>query len=70
MIEEVTIGTQDEGRGWNLKIPGMSPVLETTPGSTKWPGPDLGAHTNQVLTDLLELSEEQLNEYKEAGVIG
>ncbi|CAO3673530.1 unnamed protein product [Rhizopus stolonifer] len=70
MIEDVTVGTQEEGRGWNLKIPGMSPVLETTPGGTKWSGPDLGAHTDQVLKELLSLSEKQLQEYNQAGVTG
>ncbi|RCI03672.1 hypothetical protein CU098_007421 [Rhizopus stolonifer] len=70
MIEDVTVGTQEEGKGWNLKIPGMSPVLETTPGGTKWPGPDLGAHTDQVLKELLSLSEKQLQEYSQTGITG
>lgn len=38
MIENITIGTKEEGRGWDLKVPGMSPILRDTPGSTEWPG--------------------------------
>ncbi|KAL0089333.1 CoA-transferase family III domain-containing protein [Phycomyces blakesleeanus] len=57
MIETVTVGTVADGRGWDLKIPGMSPVLELTPGSTEWAGPDLGAHTHEVLQSVLGLSK-------------
>ncbi|KAI9023806.1 CAIB/BAIF family protein [Phycomyces nitens] len=57
MIETVTVGTAEDGRGWDLKIPGMSPVLELTPGSTEWAGPDLGAHTHEVLESVLGLSK-------------
>jgi crotonobetainyl-CoA:carnitine CoA-transferase CaiB-like acyl-CoA transferase len=46
----------------------MSPILETTPGSTEWPGPDLGAHTNEVLTGLLNLSQEKVDEYHKLGI--
>lgn len=52
----------------SYQIPGMSPILETTPGSTEWPGPDLGAHTNEVLTGLLNLSQEKVDEYHKLGI--
>ncbi|KAI8987757.1 CoA-transferase family III domain-containing protein [Mycotypha africana] len=38
MIEEVRVGTEREDGGWTVKVPGMSPILETTPGSTEWAG--------------------------------
>ncbi|KAI9243866.1 CoA-transferase family III domain-containing protein, partial [Sporodiniella umbellata] len=68
-IESVKVGTQEDGRGWDLKIPGMSPVLESTPGETKWCGPDLGAYTDEVLKEILNLSDKKLLEYKNTGVI-
>ncbi|KAI8137928.1 CAIB/BAIF family [Fennellomyces sp. T-0311] len=69
MIETVTVGTPEEGRGWELKIPGMSPVLHTTPGSTKWAGPDLGQHTAEVLEESLGLTKDEIESLKSQGVI-
>ncbi|KAL9545225.1 hypothetical protein MBANPS3_007253 [Mucor bainieri] len=68
MIEKITVGTKEDGRGWELKVPGMSPVLNTTPGSTEWAGPDLGAHTNKVLKDILGLSNQEIDELNENGI--
>jgi formyl-CoA transferase len=33
-------------------LPAISPKLSETPGSTKWLGPELGAHTEEVLLQL------------------
>ncbi|HSG24210.1 MAG TPA: CaiB/BaiF CoA-transferase family protein, partial [Azonexus sp.] len=38
--------------GKDFKIPGIVPRLSETPGSTEWIGPELGAHTEEVLTSL------------------
>ncbi|KAI9313840.1 CoA-transferase family III, partial [Dichotomocladium elegans] len=69
MIEEVTVGTEEDGRGWHIKIPGMSPVLHGTPGSTQWAGPDLGQDTVEVLSDELGLGQEELDGLRSKGVI-
>ncbi|KAI8097271.1 CoA-transferase family III [Halteromyces radiatus] len=69
MIEQVVVGTKEDGRGWKLKIPGMSPRLERTPGSTEWAGPDLGAHTAEVLGSRLGLSPQAIAELDKEGVI-
>jgi crotonobetainyl-CoA:carnitine CoA-transferase CaiB-like acyl-CoA transferase len=68
MIEEVTVGREDEGRGWQVKVPGMSPKLDTTPGSTEWAGPDLGQHTEQVLSEMLGLSANEIKELESKGI--
>jgi crotonobetainyl-CoA:carnitine CoA-transferase CaiB-like acyl-CoA transferase len=47
----------------------MSPVLDTTPGSTEWAGPDLGQHTNEILKDLLKMSDGDINALGEQGVV-
>jgi crotonobetainyl-CoA:carnitine CoA-transferase CaiB-like acyl-CoA transferase len=63
LFEEVDV----EGRP--LKIPAILPKLETTPGSTRWPGPKLGQHTDEVLTELAGLNQAELTELREANVI-
>ena len=47
----------------------MSPVLQTTPGETKWAGPDLGQNTEEVLKESLGLSKEEIESLKEQGII-
>ena len=55
--------------GESLTIPAMRPLLCDTPGRTDWPGPELGAHNNEVLGSLLGLSEEELKAMKNKGAI-
>ncbi|KAI9247687.1 CAIB/BAIF family protein [Phascolomyces articulosus] len=69
MIETVRVGKPEEGQGYDLKIPGMSPILQSTPGATKWAGPDLGQNTDEVLEDSLGLSKEEIKSLKEQGII-
>jgi crotonobetainyl-CoA:carnitine CoA-transferase CaiB-like acyl-CoA transferase len=37
----------------HLLMPGIVPRLSRTPGAIRWAGPDLGAHTAEVLAELL-----------------
>ncbi|RUS16386.1 CoA-transferase family III domain-containing protein [Endogone sp. FLAS-F59071] len=69
MVEEVKV-KKEEGKEWSVKVPGMSPVLEETPGETKWAGPDLGAHNREVLQDELGLAVIDLMKLQAKGVIG
>jgi crotonobetainyl-CoA:carnitine CoA-transferase CaiB-like acyl-CoA transferase len=39
-------------QGAPIDIPGIVPKLSATPGKTKWLGPDLGAHTEEVLASV------------------
>ena len=43
---------QVEINGKPLKIPAIIPRLSKTPGQTDWPGPSLGSHTDEVLSQL------------------
>jgi crotonobetainyl-CoA:carnitine CoA-transferase CaiB-like acyl-CoA transferase len=47
MIEQLRLpdGTQ-------MKVPGVVPKLNDTPGGTRWPGPELGEHTHETLAGL------------------
>jgi formyl-CoA transferase len=38
--------------GRTVKLPAIAPKLSATPGRTRWLGPKLGAHTDEVLTQL------------------
>jgi formyl-CoA transferase len=38
--------------GKEFRMPGIVPKLSATPGGTEWVGPELGAHTDQVLAAL------------------
>ncbi|MDE1180293.1 CaiB/BaiF CoA-transferase family protein [Paraburkholderia sp.] len=38
--------------GKSVKMPGIVPKLSDTPGQVMWQGPELGAHTASVLTEL------------------
>lgn len=38
-------------------LPAMLPVLSKTPGATKWAGPALGAHTDEVLRNELGMDD-------------
>ncbi|MEZ4452861.1 MAG: CoA transferase [Nannocystaceae bacterium] len=65
VFESVTL---PDGRP--LRIPAVLPRLEATPGRTRWIGPDLGAHTGEVLGGLLGLEDAELQRLDAAGVVG
>ena len=54
--------------GKTVKLPGIVPKLSETPGGTRWIGPELGAHTAEVLGGL-GYSAEQQADLKRRGVI-
>lgn len=59
---------QVEINGEPLKIPALLPKLESTPGGTEWPGPQLGSHTDEILASL-GLDAEHIAQLKSAGVV-
>ena len=63
MFEEVEVN------GKPLEIPAVLPKLDDTPGRTDWPGPGLGEHTDEVLTQELGLTAVELEELRGTGVI-
>ncbi|MCW8196710.1 CoA transferase [Proteobacteria bacterium 005FR1] len=60
---------QVEIDGKPLKIPAIMPKLADTPGRTEWPGGELGAHNEEVFSELLSLSEADLAKLRGKGVI-
>ena len=47
----------------------MLPVLGGTPGSTRWAGPELGQHTDEVLREELGMDEAEIAALRERGAI-
>ncbi|WP_344076540.1 CoA transferase [Luedemannella helvata] len=45
------------------------PRLSMTPGRVKWTGPQLGEHTDEVLTDVLGLATSDIDQLRASGVI-
>jgi succinyl-CoA:(S)-malate CoA-transferase subunit A/succinyl-CoA:(S)-malate CoA-transferase subunit B len=52
-----------------IPVPATLPLLSETPGAVDSLGPMLGAANEEVYSDLLGLTDEELRRYREAGVI-
>ncbi|PPQ97001.1 hypothetical protein CVT26_006410 [Gymnopilus dilepis] len=59
-----------QGSGWTVKMQGTFPVIDGVNPQPKWAGPELGAHTEEVLMQELMLSEREIGRLKEDGIIG
>ncbi|KAJ6545439.1 CoA-transferase family III [Mycena capillaripes] len=59
----------DGGEGWHVKMPGTFPQLEGCDPKPRWAGPDLGAHTDEVLMGELGLSAKEMERLREEGVV-
>ena len=53
-----------------MRIDGPPFLLSETPARVGGPGPLLGEHTDEVLSELLGSDEEELRALREEGVIG
>lgn len=60
-----TLTVSGESRG----VPAVHPRLCDTPASTLWAGPELGQHTQQVLSDWLGANAQTQSDWREQGVI-
>ncbi|ORE85017.1 CAIB/BAIF family protein [Oceanococcus atlanticus] len=55
--------------GDTVQIPAILPRLESSPGRTQWPGPALGAHSDEVLTSVLGKDSQQIAALRASGVV-
>jgi formyl-CoA transferase len=59
----------EPGERRTVRFPGVVPKLEHSPGSTRGVGPDLGAHTEEVLTGVLGLGADEVRRLRADGVV-
>lgn len=78
MVETVHISSRDHGplevntensQGWTLDISQAHPLLECDT-KTRWAGPDLGSHNEEIFSGLLGLSHEDISRMQSDGIIG
>jgi benzylsuccinate CoA-transferase BbsF subunit len=50
--------------------PGFAWKMSETPGQVHWPSPTLGQHNHQIYSQLLGLTDQEINGLEETGVIG
>lgn len=62
-FEEITVN------GNIRRVPAVHPRLSDTPATTRWAGPDLGEHTEQVLMDYLKIDVSEVDNWREQGLI-
>jgi crotonobetainyl-CoA:carnitine CoA-transferase CaiB-like acyl-CoA transferase len=54
----------------DLKMQGVFPKMSKTQGEVRWAGPDeLGAHTEEILTEVLDLTPEQITKLRQSGIV-
>ncbi len=57
-------------RWGQVKMQNIFPKLSETPGEIRWAGPEkLGQHTEEVLTELLDLSPDQVEKLRKSGIV-
>jgi formyl-CoA transferase/succinyl-CoA--D-citramalate CoA-transferase len=52
-----------------VTMQGVFPKLSQTPGRVRWTGPELGAHTEEILVERLGMSLDEVARLRDAGVV-
>ena len=52
-----------------IKMQNVAPRLSDTPGAVRHVGPELGEHTDEVLGEILNYSEDQIASWRDAGIV-
>ncbi len=50
-------------------VPGVPIKLSDTPGDVDAPAPSLGEHTDEILTDMLKMSSDEVEELRQQGIV-
>jgi formyl-CoA transferase len=65
MVREV----EDPLFGREILHPGIVPHIPDDPGAVRWAGPPIGAHTDEVIGELLGLQPAEIAALREEGVV-
>lgn len=68
MLEEHMVAIE-AGERRPVRFPGIVPRLSETPGETRWLGPELGEHNEEIYGQLLNLSPDSIATLRRAKVI-
>lgn len=68
IAREAIVNVEQPGLG-TLPMQNVVPKLSGTPGSIRMPAPELGQHTNEVLTDILGLDADAIAVLEAAGIV-
>jgi crotonobetainyl-CoA:carnitine CoA-transferase CaiB-like acyl-CoA transferase len=52
------------------RYPGIAWKMSVTPGQVRWPAPTLGQHNHQIYNELLGMTQEEIAQLEQTGVIG
>jgi formyl-CoA transferase len=47
----------------------VHPKLSATPGAAAWTGPDMGAHNDEIYTELLGIDNAELARLRKEGIV-
>ena len=64
------ITSMDHPTAGTIHLTGFPFLLSETPCGPETPPPTLGEHTDEILTDDLGLSKDEINELRQRGAIG
>lgn len=70
IAEVESIDSEGNPSGWTVKMPGTFPVIDGVDPKPKWAGPNLGAHTEEILRQELGLRTYELARLRRDGIIG
>ena len=68
LARDMIVEVEHENTG-TVEIPGVPIKLSETPGSVDAPAPNLGEHTDQILTALLRMAPNEIDRLKGQGVV-
>ena len=69
MLLDQEVAVDGDGETETVLFPGVVPKLAQQPGRVRWLGPELGEHTVDVLTGLLELSSAEISALRDRKVV-
>ncbi|NUP06805.1 MAG: CoA transferase [Polyangiaceae bacterium] len=58
-----------DAEGRTFELPSIAPKLLDTPGRTQWAGPEIGAHTGDVLASVLGMNGSSIEDLKRRGIV-
>ncbi|TSI13828.1 CoA transferase [Brevibacterium aurantiacum] len=68
MLESIDVSIEDDTTE-AIRFPGVVPRIPGSEGHIRWVGPELGEHTESILTGVLGVSAEDYSDLKRKGVV-